>query len=137
MGFELVRDLLEGLVCLPRHDLEVRVRDSRCHRSTDARRQDDVELAGQDECRRGDLRKAIRRVVREAHVNLRLKGLDGLLVGEGQRLLDELTYRAVCVRARRVDPREEGFEEGALAGATSASQRQKLSWERQRASGRA
>ena len=60
-GVELVRDLLEGLVCLPGHDVEARVRDSRGHRSTEARRQDDVELARQDERRRGDLRKAIRR----------------------------------------------------------------------------
>ena len=37
-------------------------------------------------------------------------------MGEGQRLLDDLTHRAIRVRARRVDPREEGLEEGALAG---------------------
>src|ERR671915_222936 len=54
--------------------------------------------------------------MREADVDLRLKGLDGLLVGEGQRLLDELTHRAVRVRARRVDPCEEALKEGALAG---------------------
>ena len=54
--------------------------------------------------------------MREADVDLRLKGLDGLLVGEGQRLLDDLSHRAVRVRARRVDPREEGLEEVALAG---------------------
>ena len=29
---------------------------------------------------------------------LALKGLNGLLVGEGQRLLDDLTHRAVRVR---------------------------------------
>jgi hypothetical protein len=86
-------------VRLPGHDLEARVRDSRGDRSTEARRQDDVELAGQDQRRRGDPRKAIFRVVREADVDLRLKGLDGLLVGEGQRLLDDSFYRAVRVRA--------------------------------------
>ncbi len=85
-------------------------------RSTEAWRQDDVELAGQDERRRSDLRKAIRRVMRDADVDLRLKGLDGLLVGEGQRLLDDLFHRAIRMRARRVDPREESLEEGALAG---------------------
>ena len=69
-------------MCLPRHDVEARVRDSRGDRSTEARRQDDVELAGQDKRRRGDLRKAILRVMREADVDLRLKGLDGLLVGK-------------------------------------------------------
>jgi hypothetical protein len=36
-------------------------------------------------------------------------------VRESQRLLDDLGHRAVRVRARRVDPREEGLEEGALA----------------------
>jgi hypothetical protein len=35
----------------------------------------------------------------EADVDSRLKGLDGLLVGKGQRLLDDLTYSAVRVRA--------------------------------------
>ncbi len=82
----------------PCHDLEARVRDCRSDRSTEARRQDDVELAGQDERRRGDLRKAILRVMREADVDLSLKGLQRLLVGEGQRLLDYLTHRAVRVR---------------------------------------
>ena len=86
-------------MCLPGHDLEARVRDSRGDRSTEARRQDEVELPGQDERRHGDLRKAIRRVVCEADVDSRLKGLDGLLVGKGQRLLDDLTYSAVRVRA--------------------------------------
>src|SRR3712207_6424953 len=51
----------------------------------------------------------------EADVDLRLKGLDGLLVGEGQRLLDELSHRAVCMRARCVYPREETLQEGTLA----------------------
>jgi hypothetical protein len=36
-------------------------------------------------------------------------------VGEFQRLLDELTHRAVGVRARRVDPCEEALQERALA----------------------
>ena len=44
---------------------------------------------------------------------------------------------AVRVRAGRVDPREEALQEGALAGANSASQRQKVSWAGQRAVGRA
>src|SRR5918997_526855 len=58
-GVELVRDLLEGLMCLPGHDVEARVRDPRGDRPTEARRQDDVELAGQDKRLRGDLRKTI------------------------------------------------------------------------------
>jgi hypothetical protein len=81
-------------VCLPGYDFEARVRDSRGDRSTEAWRQDDVELAGQDERRRGDLRKAVFRVVRDADVDLRLEGLDGLLVGEGQRLLDRRSRSA-------------------------------------------
>ena len=43
-GVELVRDFLEGLVGLPGHDLEPRVRDHRGDGSTDARRHDDVEF---------------------------------------------------------------------------------------------
>ncbi len=54
--------------------------------------------------------------MREARVDLRLKGLDGLLVGEGQRLLDDLVDGAVRVRARGVEPGEERLAEGALAG---------------------
>ena len=40
---------------------------------------------GQDERRRGDLRDAVRRIVRGADVDVRLESLDGLLVGERQR----------------------------------------------------
>jgi hypothetical protein len=54
--------------------------------------------------------------VRKAHVDLRLKGLDGLPVGEGEGLLDDLGHRTVRVRARGIDPGEERLEEGALAG---------------------
>ena len=53
--------------------------------------------------------------MREAGVDLRLEGLDGLLVGEGQRFGDELVHGAVGVRAWCVDPGEERLEEGALA----------------------
>jgi hypothetical protein len=66
----------EGLVRLAWHDLEARVRDCCGDGSTEARRQADVELGGQDERRRGDLRKAVRRVMREAGVDLRLKALE-------------------------------------------------------------
>jgi hypothetical protein len=38
-------------------------------------------------------------VVLQANLYLRLKGLDGLLVREGQRFLDDLLHRAVRVRA--------------------------------------
>src|SRR5512132_694055 len=80
-GVPLVGDLLEGLVGLPGLDVEARVRDSRGDRSTKARWQDGVEFAGQDEGRGGDLRQAVSGVVGEAHLDLGLKGLDGLLVG--------------------------------------------------------
>jgi hypothetical protein len=53
--------------------------------------------------------------MRETDLDLRLKGLDRLLVRKGQRLLDELVHRTVGVRAGRVKPREERLEEGALA----------------------
>src|SRR3954466_8722930 len=89
-GVPLVWDLLEGLVGLSGHDLEACLWDCLGDRSPDARRQDVVELPGQDQRRRGDLRKAVRRVVPEAHVDLCLKCLDGLLVGERQRLRDDL-----------------------------------------------
>jgi hypothetical protein len=114
-GVELVRDLLEGLMGFAGHDLEERVRDLGGNGSTEARRQDDVELPGDDERWGGDAREAVGRVMRKAGVDLRLEGVDGLLVGEGQRLADDLAYGAVGVRARRVDPGEECVEEGALA----------------------
>jgi hypothetical protein len=49
-------------------------------------------------------------------VDLRLKGIDRLLVGEGKRFLDDLAQGAIRVRAGRVDPREERLEKRALAG---------------------
>jgi hypothetical protein len=55
-GVPLVRDLLEGLVGFPRQDGKACVGDCRGNGPADARWQDDVELAGQDERRRGDLR---------------------------------------------------------------------------------
>ena len=99
-GVELVRHLLKGLVSLARQDVEGCVRDRVGDEAAEARRQDDVELTGQHERRRGDLREAVDRVVRQAYVDLRLKGLDGLLVGEGQGLLDDLsTVPSSCARA--------------------------------------
>jgi hypothetical protein len=50
-------------VCLLRHDLEARVWDPLGNDATEARRQDGVELAGEDESRRDDLREAVGRVV--------------------------------------------------------------------------
>jgi hypothetical protein len=73
-------------VSLPVHQLEARVRDAVCDESAEARRQDGVELAREDQGRRDDLREAVRRVVPEADVDLRLEGLDRLLMGPGQRL---------------------------------------------------
>jgi hypothetical protein len=90
-GVQLVWNLLEGLVCLPRHHLQARVRDSHGDRSTHAWRHYEVEFAGQHERRSRGLLKAMLCIMPEADVDLRLKGLDGLLVGEGQRLLDELS----------------------------------------------
>jgi hypothetical protein len=75
--------------------------------------------------------------VSEADIDLSLKGLDRLLVGKGQRLFDDLVDQTLPVRARRVDPREDRLEKARSLGAPSGSQRQKLSWERNRASGRA
>ncbi len=75
--------------------------------------------------------------MREADVDLCLKGLDGLLMREGHGLLDDLVHRTVRVRARCVDPAEERLEEGALARRYLWQPGQKLSWERKRASARA
>ena len=83
-GVPQVWDFLEGLMGLPGQDLEAHIRDSRGDRSTEAWRQDAVEFAGQDEGRGGDLREAVRGVVRKAHVDLCLKGLDGLPVGKAR-----------------------------------------------------
>jgi hypothetical protein len=75
--------------------------------------------------------------VRNAHLDLGLKGLHGLRVGERQALLDDLVHRTVGVRAGGVAQVKKASKKARSLGATSTSQRQKLSWERQRASGRA
>jgi hypothetical protein len=70
--------------------------------SAEAARQDRVEPVEMT-----SVGAAIRRGGRPCHaragVRLRLQGLDGLLVGEGQSLPDELVHGAVRVRARGAD----------------------------------
>jgi hypothetical protein len=79
-GVPLVRNLLEGLVGLPSHDVEARVRDVGGDSSTKARWQDDVEFA--DRMSVGAAISARRSAVSCAmHTSTcALKGLDGLLV---------------------------------------------------------
>ena len=67
---------------LLRHDVEACVRDFLGDKLTEARRKDDIKSAGEHERWCGDPSKAVRRVVREAGVDLCLKGLDGLLGGK-------------------------------------------------------
>ena len=64
------------------HDLESCVRDRLRDGVAETGRQDGVELPGEDERGRGDLRQAVGRVVREAGVELCLEALYGLLVGK-------------------------------------------------------
>jgi hypothetical protein len=71
---------------LARHDLETCVRDFRGYGLTEAGRHEDVEPAGEHQRRRGDLREPVGRVMCEADVDLRLKVLERLLMGEGRSL---------------------------------------------------
>jgi hypothetical protein len=101
-GVPLVWDLLEGLVGLPRHDVEARIG---IPAATDRPKRGGKMMSNSPD--RTSVGAAISerrsgRVVRNAHINLRLKGLDGLLVGERQRLLDDLGHRTVRVCARGV-----------------------------------
>jgi ATP-dependent protease HslVU (ClpYQ) peptidase subunit len=73
-------------VSLAVQHLEARVRDLLGGDAADARRQDEVALAGEDQRRRGDLRKAAVRVVREARADLRLERLHALLVTQRSSL---------------------------------------------------
>ena len=100
-------------------------------------RQYHVELPRQHQRGHGDLREAVGSIVLVADLDLSLPGLYRLPMRESQRLLDDLGYRAIRVRARRVDPREEGSKKARLLGATFGSHLQKSSCERNSASGRA
>jgi hypothetical protein len=91
-------------VCLPGHDVEVRVRYPRGYRSTEARRQDEVELARQDERRRGDLRKAIRGIVGEADVDLGTAGSTKKIIADTPRSLGARTSRHQCYTAEDATP---------------------------------
>jgi hypothetical protein len=90
-------------VGLPGHELEDGVRDRVGDGPAEARRQDRVELGGEDQRRHGDRGEAVGRVVRETGVDLRPERFGRLLLRERQRLLDEPLYGAVGVCARRVD----------------------------------
>ncbi len=76
----------------------------------------EVAAAGQHQRRRGDLRQPIGRVVLEEWAQVALQILGGLLVREGEHVVDERGDGPVLVRPRAVDVEEEPLEEGALAG---------------------
>jgi hypothetical protein len=112
----LVWDLLEGLVGLFGEYFEPGAGDGVGHAAPVARRQDGVELTGHHKGGHRDLRQAVDGVVLAAGIDLRLEILDGLLVWKGQRLLDDLLHCPIRVCGWRIDPCEEGLDEGAVAG---------------------
>ena len=115
-GVPLVRHFLEGLVRFSGHHFEPRARDCLGNCAPEARGREDVDLAGQDQRRHGDLPEPVERIMGHEPLQLRLERLGGLRMREHQRLLDDLLHHAVRVRARRVDPQEERLHHRALAG---------------------
>ncbi len=111
----LVRDLLEGLVGLLLHHLELGAGNELGNGAAEFRATGHIAAAGEDERWDGDLGQAVGRVVLDEGVEEPLQVLGRLLVGEGEHLLDDLLDGSVVVRPRRVDPHEEPLEERALA----------------------
>src|SRR3954447_17214910 len=133
----LVGNLLEGLVGLPGQHFELGARNPLGDESPEARRQDSVELASHHQGRRGDLRKASVVSCARQTSTCALKASTDCWCGKASASSTTCsTEPSACARGVYTQVKNASKKARSL-GAAAGSQRQKLSWARSKASGRA